>query len=373
MSDFDFNLDIEAELAGIRGRKEKTHKPQKQQPKIQPQNPKKQPEPVKPVAQAPPEIPRPKHGEGQSSNGGQGASNRGSEQQAPSHSHGGEDGSSSPAVSVVTATDKKGSASPVDWKQFKTLSGMFEHVGGDRPVRLNPTIKKSRVAGMPEPMLIAVQKRLKEKHTGAVMTYPWGEYEITENNRVFTTKASLMRYLLFDALRDAEGTHIQYAKQWMVLQHPVFDEGFNPETHLGPASDELDIYTLLFVAHTADGYSEKASVPSGSEQDYQTSERLGLLNMSMGQVLDKLNEQEQLISAHMERNQMTQTVLLLDRMGLLKGGLPRDVGEFVRVLEENCETLSETGQIVDQYIDAEKARQKTLARQERMRRMQARA
>lgn len=373
MSEFDFNLDFEAELAGIRGPKEKSHKPQKQQPKAQPQKPKKQPEqrrpeqrkpePVKPVTQAPPEVPHPKHGQGASSKGAESAP------QTPSHSHGGED-VSSPAPTTV---EKKSATAPVDWKRFKTLSGMFEHVGGDRPVRLNPNIKKARVAGMPEPMILAVQKRLKEKHTGAVVAFPWGEYEITENNRVFTTKASLMRYLLFDALRDENGTHIQYAKQWMVLQHPVFDKGFNPETHLGPASDELDIYTLLFVAHTAEEYREEQSGTSGSEQDYQTAERLGMLNMSMGRVLDKLNEQEQLINEHMERNQMTQTVLLLDRMGLLKGGLPRDVGEFVRVLEENRDSLSETGQIVDHHIDAEKARQKTLARQERMRRMQARA
>lgn len=254
------------------------------------------------------------------------------------------------------------------------MSGIFEHVGGERPVRLNPNIKKTQVAGIPEPMLWFVVEQLKEKHTGAVVTFPWGEYEITEKNRVFTTKSSLIRYLLFDRLRDAQGTHLQYAKQWMVLQHPVFDEGFNPETHLGPNNDELDIYALLFVAHTAEEYSEDSSTPktSGSEMDYQTAERLGMLNMGMGRVLDKLNEQEELFRAYAERNAIMQTVILLDRMGLLAGGLPKDVGEFVRVLEENRETVTETEATVSDHIHREKERKKRLAKQERIRKMQNR-
>ncbi|WP_078598343.1 hypothetical protein [Evansella clarkii] len=359
MSEFDIGLDIEAELAGIRGQnKEKSEKPEVQ------------PKQVKPAPEVRPEGLPPKHGGGD----GQVNSGHGSElePEALTHSHGGEDASSS-SPSAVPSTEKRGAAPPIDWKRFKTLSGIFEHVGGDRPVRLNPNIKRLQVSGIPDPLIAATQKRLKENHTGAVVSFPWGEYEITERNRVFTTKSSLLRYLLFDSFRDAAGTHVQYAKQWLVLQHPVFDEGFNPETHLGAKNDELDIYALLFVAHTSEEYeSNEPSSSPGSEQDYQTAERLGMVNMGIGRVLDKLDEQEKLFRAYAERSTIMQTVVLLDRMGLLNGGLPRDVGEFVRVLEENRDTLIKTDQTISTHIQTEKERQKMFARQERLRKMQQR-
>jgi hypothetical protein len=361
MPGFDIGLDIDAELAGI----------SKKQNQSEPRQPKKpiSAERVKAVPETQSEHSQVKPGVGQTLTESQAMPGGGTESQIPTHSHGGEDASSSEAPAK-----KKGAAPPIDWKRFKTMTGIFEHVGGDRPVRLNPEIKPSQVSGLPEPMLGAVQKRLKENHMGAVVSFPWGEFEITEKNRVFTQKSSLIRYLLFDAFRDDAGTHIQYAKQWLVLQHPVFDKGFNPDTHLKPTSDELDIYALLFVAHTAEAFNDETSgsSPSRSEQDYQTAERLGMLNLGVGRVLDKLNEQEKLFRAYAERHAVMQTVILLDRMGLLVGGLPRDVGEFVRVLEENRDILAETDATVSGHIDAEKERQKRLVRQERLRKMQQR-
>lgn len=351
MSRFEIDLDIEAELAGMRGPKEKTPRPESRKPAVKPT----------PTIQVEPSL------GGGSSTSGQPSGRVGQEDSTLGHSHGGEDASSS-----GKKAERKTGASPIEWKRFKTMPGIFEHVGGERPVRLHPDIKRSQVSGIPEPMIGFVQKQLKEKHTGAVVGFPWGEYEITEKNRVFTTKSSLMRYLLFDSLRDADGSHVQYAKQWMVLQHPVFDRGFNPETHLGPNSDELDIYALLFVAHTVEGYAEPATRGQDSEQDYQTAERIGMLNMGMGRLLEKLNEQEKIFRQYAEQNAVMQTVLLLDRMGLLAGGLPRDVGEFIRVLEQNRETVSGTDTIVAAHIHAEKERKKTLARQERMRMAQQR-
>ena len=363
MSDFEFDLDIEAELAGIRGHKEKPAK----------QTRRETPEPVKTEPKKVIEEQRLKSEHGASETGS--PSDRPSEPQEPvlDHSHGGEDATSSnPVVNADDAKiDKKGAPSPVEWKKFKTLPGIFEHVGGERPVRLNPDIRRSQVSGFPEPMIMVIQSLLSEKHVGAVISFPWGEYEITEKNRVLTTKSSLVRYLMFDALRDASGAHVQYAKQWMVLHHPVFDEGFSPETHLGPNNDELDIYALLFVAHMSEDYHDSRTT-SSSEQDYQTAERIGMLNMSMGRMLDKLNAQEEMFRAYAERNTMMQTVILLDRMGLLNGGLPRDVGEFVNVLEENRETLVSANRTVADHIEGEKERKKMLARQERLRQMQQR-
>ncbi|MCR6108720.1 hypothetical protein HXA34_20700 [Salipaludibacillus agaradhaerens] len=341
MSEFDIGLDIEAELAGIRGHsKERSHESSNQS----------------------------KQGSGATS--GQTTTTKTSEPEVLSHSHGGEGAPSTPTP--VTKENKE--ATPlIDWKQFKTLPGVFEHVGGDRPVRLASNIKKSHATGIPEPLLVAVQQHLQKKYIGAVVSFPWGEYEVTEKNRVFTTRSSLIRYLLFDGLRDTQGTHLQYAKQWMVLHHPVFDQGFDPETHLGAKSDELDIYTLLFVSHASEGFGSKGlSNTAESEQDHQTAERIGMLNMEMSRVLDKLDEQERLLREYADRQTIIQTVMLLDRMGLLNGGLPRDVGEFVRVLEENRDVLAKTETTVSHHIQAEKERQKAFARQERLRKMQQR-
>ena len=94
--------------------------------------------------------------------------------------------------------------------------------------------------------------------------------------------------------------------------------------------------------------------------------------MGMSRVLDKLNEQAELLAEQNERQTMLQTVLLLDRLGLLKGGLPKDMGEFVRVLEQNRDAVVQTGVVVDNHVRAESERKQTLARQERMRQMQAR-
>lgn len=268
-----------------------------------------------------------------------------------------------------SAQTSKKKVDPVNWKAFKTLPNIFEHVGGDRPVRLNPDIRKSQVSGLPEPMLGLVQAILKEKHNGAIVTFPWGDYEITEKNRVLTTKSSLVRYLLLDAFRDENGTHVQYAKQWLVLNHPVFDEGFNPDTHLSPTSDELDIYALLYVSHQSNHYGnyESSRKMTTSEADHQISERISMVNMGMSRLLDKITEQEKAFQAYTERSNVLETILLLDRMGLLKGGLPRDIGEFVRVLEQNREQLKQTDTIIDNHIHAEKQREKALLRDARIR------
>lgn len=265
----------------------------------------------------------------------------------------------------------------VNWKQFKTLPGIFEHVGGARPVQLNKNIKKSQVSGIPEPMFGFIQDLLKERHEGAVLHFPWGEYEITDKNKVFTAKASLVRYMLFDSLRDNQDTHLQYAKQWLALHHPtVFYQDFNPSTNLTPNSDELDIYALLFVAsqsqETVNGGSNQPSNIKSTEFDFETNERLTMMNMNLNQILDKLNQQEQRFERQSERGQMMQTVLLLDRMGLLKGGLPRDINEFARILEQNRDMFGQTGALVDSHIHAEKERKKTLERHERMLKMQQR-
>lgn len=256
---------------------------------------------------------------------------------------------------------------PVDWKQFKTMPGVFEPViGGNRPVQLHKTIPRVQVSNVPKPLLHAVQERLQRDYLGVVIGFPWGDYTITERNRVFTARASLIRYLLFDSFRDEKGTHVQYAKQWLALQHPAFDAVFNPTNQLNPSNDELDIYALLYASHMRALQSGEYNHHATPVPDDQTIDRLGMLNKRMDLVLETLHTQEKTIHRYESRNHLLQTVLLLDRMGLLKGGLPKDVGAFIRVLELNRDVLAETGEFVDKHLQAEEKRQETLARSARM-------
>ncbi|OMF76764.1 hypothetical protein [Paenibacillus glucanolyticus] len=256
---------------------------------------------------------------------------------------------------------------PINWKKFKTLPGVFEHVGGDRPVVLNQNIKRVQVSGVPEPMVSIIQDLLKKRHLGAVIDFPWGSYRIEETNKVFTTKTSLVRYLLFDSLRDEAGTHVQYARQWFALQYPTsLYPDFKPKRDMNASSDELDVYALLAVAHSAE--PERSVVgDSRAALDREAMERLTMLNANMDRVLSKLTVQDQRVQENAERSNMIQTIMLLDRMGMLNGALPRDIGEFIRMLEENRDVIGKTTDAVNNHMEAEQERKKTLVRDERLR------
>lgn len=252
---------------------------------------------------------------------------------------------------------------PVNWKAFKPLRGVFDFVGGDRPVILREPVKRAQASGMPDGLIVAMQSQLKDKYQGATLEFPWGSYEIDEYNRVFTTRASLLRYLLFDGLRDGEGIHVQYAKQWLVLHQPLsFDANFSTEI-LKPGSDELDIYALLMVAHLS---TEPAKPGVKTESDFQASDQLVLVNDNVTRLMEMVNNQSASLDAFADRNHTLQTVTLLDRMGLLKGGLPKDTGEFLRVLEQNRGAIETMSATVDEHIIAEKERQRVILREKRM-------
>ena len=89
---------------------------------------------------------------------------------------------------------------------------------------------------------------------------------------------------------------------------------------------------------------------------------LAFMQLSMRQILEKLNQQERDQRLHSERESTIQTILLLDRMGLLKGGLPRDVASLARVLEDSRETIRATGSVLDTHLSAERERTRRLLR-----------
>lgn len=253
---------------------------------------------------------------------------------------------------------------PIDWQAFKELKDVFVHVGGERPVVLQEPIRRSQTSGIPEPMMTAIQEKLKEKYKGASLEFPWGTYTIDDNSRVFTIKSSLMRYLLFEAFSDGTGLEVQYAKQWLVSHQPAaFDVNFKISS-LKPASDELDIYVMLFVAYSSEGSQAKSN--GSFESNFLAIDQLNLMNDNVSRLMDMVDNQSTTLETFADRNHTLQTVMLLDRMGLLKGGLPKDTTEFIRVLEQNrsaIETMSET---VDDHISAEKDRKRVLLREEHL-------
>lgn len=264
-------------------------------------------------------------------------------------------------------SDQEMSANPTNWKKFKTLPGVFEYVGGDRPVVLHQNIKRVQVSGVPEPMVSIIQELLKKRHLGAVIDFPWGSYRIEATNKVFTTKTSLVRYLLFDSLRDEAGTHVEYAKQWFTLQYPtsVYAD-FKPKRDMNASSDELDVYALLAVAHSPERDRTDMG-DSGVGLGREAMERLSMLNANIERVLSKLTVQDQMMQENAEQSNVIQTIMLLDRMGMLNGALPRDKGEFIRMLEENRDVIEQTTDAVNNHMEAEQERKKTLLREERLR------
>lgn len=260
---------------------------------------------------------------------------------------------------------QKMNSHPIKWKQFKTLPGVFEHVGGDRPVVLNDNIKRLQVSGVPEPLVTLLQELLKKRHLGAVIDFPWGTYEIVATNKVFMTKSSLIRYLLLGALRDEAGTHVQYALQWLVLQYPnSFFSDFKPKRDMNPSSDELDVYALLAVAHSVDPERDVLG-ESRVSYDREALDRLAMLNANMDRVLTKMTAQEQKMQENFERSEIVQSTMLLERLGMLDGALPRGIGEFVRMLEVNRDVIGQTTDAVDKHVEAEQERKKTMLRDER--------
>lgn len=257
----------------------------------------------------------------------------------------------------------------INWKAFKEVDKLFEYIGGERPVGLFPNIKRSQVSGMPEPLITFLQSVLFTKYDGIIANLPYRRsYRVNRDNKVFRTKSSLMRYLMFYALNDIEdGLGTQLAKQWFALNTHYTDHvEFDYVEHMQPNSDEFDIYALLVVSDQVKRTMLKQNAINNVPiNDVSVEEQLKMLNANNMRLLKKLNKQEELIIEQSRRNDMTQTLLLLDRMGLLKGSIPKNIDDLVSLLEQNRQVLSDTSFAIDNHIIAEDERQTTLLQQQR--------
>lgn len=260
---------------------------------------------------------------------------------------------------------------PIDWNGFIELKSLFEYVGGARPIQLAKNIKTTQVSGLPDPLILALQKQLLERFDGVVVEFPFGSFKISKTNRVFTRKTSLMRYLIFDGYRDENALHLQYARQWLALQRPVvfttdYDVRDNDQLSAG---DELDIYALLCAVHASNSSAhtdEYSSVNQGGNSDeillqnqellYELTDRLANVQQGVGMTQRMVHAQNAALAPLTEQAVFLQSVLFADRMGLIEGSLPRDVQDVKRVLEENREMLRTLGLELTTHQDAERER-----------------
>lgn len=269
-------------------------------------------------------------------------------------------------------TERPGDSAPkrptLDYRKFKPLPGLFERVANnfERPIGLVPSVKKVNISGQLDPLLEQIRRRLSERVLGARISFPWGDVTIDRKNRVLATNAGLMRYLSFDALRDAEGSHVQYALQMFALANPGgFDEQFNPSM-MRAGDDTLDVYALILVVYQLDEEDTGAKPPATSATAPLEFEELQRSVQTLTSIVTQHQEAQ---AATMKRAQMTDTVLLMDRLGLLKGGLPKDIGAFVRTLEVNRDLLADVHGAIDGFVTGEEKRQATLRQQAKIQKM----
>lgn len=273
-------------------------------------------------------------------------------------------------VVAQSHSERPGASDPpkrptVDYQRFKPLPGLFERVANnfDRPIGLVPTVKKVNISGQLDPLLEQVRRNLSERVLGQRVSFPWGEFTIDRKNRVLATNAGLMRYLSFDALRDADGTHVQYALQMFALSNPGgFDKQFDPSM-MRSGDDTLDVYALMLVVYQLEQGGVEAReaehIPPSLDEQFQDLSRM------MNGIASAMSMQQEQQAARLRRTQATETILLMDRLGLLKGQLPKDLGSFVRLLEVNRAALAEVTHAVDAFVDGEEKREATLRQQAR--------
>lgn len=248
----------------------------------------------------------------------------------------------------------------VDVKQFKEIPNLFTYVGGQKHIVLDDDYKKVQVTGLPEAMIVYHQNKLKDALVGRNITFPWGDYEITSTNKVFTARTSYMRFNLFNGMRDKDALHVILAKQWLVLHHPlIYSEHYDIAMSYQVHNDELDIYAVIYAMYLDElaYYGVKQPKVKDPQDDVTNALYIGLSTLRK-----MMHEQQSYLREYTEQTNIMQTILLLDRLGLLGGGLPNDMKDFMRVLELNRDNIHQANQSMNKHVQAEKERLERLKR-----------
>lgn len=236
---------------------------------------------------------------------------------------------------------------------------MFENKDGD--VVYNPDHPKSVAKNLSKDIIRQVADDLKDKHLHARVAIGENQFTIQETNVVFTSPTSLMRYLLLNGIQD-ENMALQLARQLFLEKHPDGEKGsFN---HKNVRTDERDVYALLL---STKGDPERDLVEKVEELT-RTMDYIEEANeLSNRKIFEQTTSMNDLINGV----NIATSALLLERLGLTEGSLPRDLDSLRGfITQDNIVKLSD--QLGNDIATEMVSRRRTMARDERSRGIEAR-
>lgn len=251
-----------------------------------------------------------------------------------------------------------------DFKQLSVneklaFSDIF--VKEDGVVVYNSEHEKSVARNLSKGVIDHVVEDLKNKHRNVRVSIGENVFMIRDTNSVFTTTTSLMRFLLLNSIDD-DNTALQVARQLFLEKHPDGErEDFD---HSRVRTDERDVYALLLSVKKDPerDLAEKVeelirSVEYAQETTALTDRKILNYTEQSGHLLNGLN--------------VAASLLVLDRLGLTKGSLPNTLDEVHGFITQD-EIVKLSDLLGNDIASEVESRKRTLARDERAKRLSAR-
>lgn len=223
-------------------------------------------------------------------------------------------------------------------------------------VVFNSDHEKSVAKNLSRGVIDRVVEDLRNKHRNVLVSMGSNAFVIREDNSVFTTTTSLMRFLLLNGIED-DNTALQLARQLYLEKHP--DGEKDNFDHTRVRTDERDVYALL--------------LSSKKDPERDLTEKVEELIRSVEYAQETTALTDRKILNHTEQSNhvlnglnIATSLLVLERLGLTKGSLPNTIDEMHGfITQDDVVTLSDLlGNDIAMEVDS---RKRTLARDARMR------
>lgn len=258
-----------------------------------------------------------------------------------------------PVKHTVDADDTTARTPYLPFQDHVYWKGLFEKdIAEDGSFRMQyvDSFKRTQVGGIPIPMIENMQDILKKRHVGRRFELYGHSFTITDRNLVLTTRTVYLRYALIMMYRTDDGLHVQYAKQLAEATSDITAPIPNAPHNLVEARD---VYLMVL----ADWLDTKP------KQEMVSTDQIPEQTLRAVKALEKaIHVQTEQQALRSKRQDMMQTIVLLDRLGLLKGGLPNDIGDLLRILEGNRHLLHDAEEALTRHIVAEEERTARLLR-----------
>lgn len=187
--------------------------------------------------------------------------------------------------------------------------------GDDGGITYNRDHDKSVARNLSKGIIGQVVDDLKRKHVNVQVSMGDNYYTVSPANQVFTSPTSLVRYLLLDKI-DSDNLSLQLARQLFLDKHP---DGENRDfNHSTVRTDERDIYGLL-LSTKAD--PERNLVEKIDELIRNVNANDEVISRANNQIVKYSQESNNLLNGI----NMASSLLVLERLGLTEGQIPRDM------------------------------------------------